>query len=55
MKKRKPVDVIKVDEASKKIKIKQPPSCYNMKQPFCKKNLCGEWFMNCKEFYDDHA
>ena len=54
MRKRKPVEPIKIDEASLEVKIKQPPSCYNKKQSFCKEDLCGEWFAKCKERPDDH-
>jgi len=54
--KRKPVEVIKVDGKSRQVKIEQPPPCYNRKEPYCRPDLCGEWFGTCQtEEHDDHS
>lgn len=56
MAKRKPVEVIKVDGKSRQVKIEQPPPCYNRKEPYCRPDLCGEWFGTCQtEEHDDHS
>ena len=49
MAKRKPVDVITVDAASREVKVMTPPPCYNSKCRYCREAVCGEWFVTCKD------
>ena len=55
--KRKPVDVIKIDKAASKVKTEQPPPCYSNKTEYCREDLCGRWFATCEteEQEHDHA
>lgn len=55
MAKRKPVPKIEVEEISSEVKSDQPPSCYNARQSFCRKDLCGDWYESCEEVAHDHA
>ena len=54
MAKRKPVDVITVDAASREVKVMTPPPCYNSKCRYCREAVCGEWFVTCKDIEDEH-
>jgi len=54
MARRKPVPKIEVEE-SVDLNETQPPTCYNQKCSFCRKDLCGDWFESCEEGRDDHA
>lgn len=36
--------------------IKEPkPTCFNSKQDYCRKELCGEWFEKCKKESNDNS
>jgi hypothetical protein len=48
LKKRKDVVVLEVDYESVR-KESEKPKCYNGKQPFCKKELCIDWYDSCRE------
>ena len=55
-KRRKPVDVVKIDKIAGKVITEQPPLCYNAKTPYCRKDLCGRWFEQCEsEERHDHV
>lgn len=52
-KKRKPVEKIKYTKLDKSQEA--CPECLGDKQPYCRRDLCGEWFDKCqaKEKEDD--
>ena len=38
-----------VGQTTKKLDIEiHPPKCYGSKEPFCKRELCGDWFDSCQ-------
>ena len=53
MAKRKPVDKVEIDAASRLVKTQAPPLCYNTKCQYCREDLCGDWFSTCKVGVDE--